>query len=175
MERKIWTIFLAGGGQHVKAQREAGMSGAPQEIGRVGRDGDGELARAFSTTGLRVPTVYGVHCRSYKRLTQKDHSDCCVNLEQEVHSGGSLRKWLQKSQKTWWWPGLGFRSGGGRLGALGFGMDANGSTMRWERKTGIKGDSRFVSEQPGRVVAEMRNNARSAGLEKKSRLGFWTC
>lgn len=98
-----------------------------------------------------------------------------MNLEQEVHSRGSLGKRLQKSQKTWWWPGLGFRRGGGRLGALGFGMDANGSNMRWERKTGIKEDSRFVAEQLGRVVAEMRSNGRSAGLEKKSRLGFWTC
>ena len=53
-------------------------------------------------------------------------------------------------------------------------MDANGSHMRWERKAGIKDHFSSVAGQLGTATAEIRNNRR-AGLEKKSRTGFWTC
>lgn len=119
-----------------------------KETGQAGRDRVG--AGALSTTWLRVRTVHyleGIHWRSYKSLTQKDRCDCCLNLERKVPSWGSLRQWLQNSHKIWGQSALGFRSVGGRLGALAFGMDANGSHTRWERNAGIKDDFSFVAGQ----------------------------
>lgn len=60
-----------------------------------------------------------------------------MNSDHEVH------KWRQEdglgsSSKTWGWPGLGFRCGGGPLGAFGLGIDANGSNMKCETQAGIR-------------------------------------
>lgn len=66
------------------------------------------------------------------------NSDHVVHRQRQEDSLESLGR---SSRKTRGWPGLRFRGGGGRLGVLGLGIDAN----RLNMSVGARQESRMVS------------------------------